>query len=753
MFEQHHTTRTETTASGSAPTAIASAKPGPAAATSQRNLHLYDRLGVVVKYYKALAAVVVLVVAGMMHNAYTTIPLYRAQARIYIEEEHAPSGDFKEAYLSYQDPEPYYQTQYRILQGRDLARRAVRRLKLEQVPEFNGKGPTPTKLSQFLAFLKDKVMAPFGGSSTPPAADGPLDENAMVGAFLSRIQVAPVRSSRLVDVVFTAADPVLAAKAVNTLAEEYVAQNLEFRLQNTEKTLGWLESEVTRQQQVVQDRERTLAEYRERRNALSLEGTQNIVVSRLNQVNDAVGRARTQRVQKEALYRQVTTAPNREALSSIVANPNVQQLRTRLADLQQNKARLTERYFEQHPEVIKVNAMIADTQRQIDQEVDKAIEAIKNDYETALAEERSLTHDLEQEKAAATDLNRKSIDYSVLEREAESDRQVYESLLQREKELRVVSNSRANNVRLLDSAEVPGAPYTPDIKRAWMIAIILGLGCGVAAAFGIDYLDDTVKTPDDIRWRLKVHFLGLVPNIRGNARPLLTDTVPPTFGEAFRALRTALVIRTGDADTRILAMTSAQPLEGKTTTAVNTALALAIGGARVLVIDADMRRPSVHKTLRIENEKGLSELLRGTARTREVVRQTAHPNLLVMTAGAPPTNPSELLGSDRMKALLRQLDAGPFDWVVIDTPPVLAVTDAVILAPLVSSVVFVVGAEMTRWRLAERAIEVIQAGNPRSLSAVLNRVDFERNRYYYSRYYGQHYYTYYAEDAPKAKAS
>jgi capsular exopolysaccharide synthesis family protein len=399
--------------------------------------------------------------------------------------------------------------------------------------------------------------------------------------------------------------------------------------------------------------------------------------------------------------------------------------------------------------VQNVSTQIADAERQIDAEVGKTVQAIRNEYEAALSEERTLSSDLEGQKAAAMDLNRKGIDYSVLQREAESNRQVYESLLQREKELRVIANSRANNVRVLDRAEVPGGPFTPDVGRAWMMAVLFGLGLGVAAAFAIDYLDDTVKTPEDVTWRLKLHFLGLVPKVRGERHPLLSGPVPHDFGEAFRALRTALVAGNPGSATRVVAITSAQPLEGKTTTAVNIALALAIGGARVLLIDADMRRPSLHKALRLPNDKGLSNLLVGESRMREVVQRTGDPNLLVITAGRTPPNPSELLGSDRMKAFVQQLGIGPFDWVIIDTPPVLAVTDAVILAPIVSGITFVLGAEMTRWRLAERAIETLLSGHPKSISAVLNRVDFDRNRYYYSRYYGHQYKSYYAE-APAA---
>ena len=716
------------------------------------NVHLFDRLAIIIKHWKAAAAIAILVSAGMMYQTFTTVPLYRAQARIQIDEEQTTAQtDFKESSLVYSDPEPYYQTQYKILQGRDLALRTVKRLELATVPEFNGRGAKPPMLTQIINDLKTKIASPFRGTGTAPGARPvpPTNENQQADALLGRVQVAPVRGSRLVDVYFVSADPQFAARAVNVLAEEYVNENLEFRLQNTDKTLQWLTEEVAKQQNVVQSSERMLAEYRENQNALSLEDRQNIIVSRLNQVNDAASKARMGRIQKEALYNQVLAAKDREALSVIASNPFVQQLKTRIVELQRDKVRLEERYGEKHPDVQRVNDQITDAQRQLDQEVDKTIAGIKADYEAALDEEKQLGKDLEGQKAQATDLNRKSIDYSVLQREAESNRQVYESLLQREKELRVVSNSRANNVRLLDRAEVPGAPFTPNTRRAWLMAVLFGLGFGIAAAFAIDYLDDTVKTPEDVTWRLHLNFLGLVPKVHGERHPLLSGPVPHDFGEAFRALRTALVASSGTDATRLIAITSTQPLEGKTTTAVNIALALAIGGARVLLIDADMRRPSLHKAMRMPNDRGLAELLGGKSRMREVVQRCGDPNLLVITAGRTPSNPSELLASDRMRAFLHQLTTGPFDWVIIDTPPVLAVTDAVVLAPLVHSVSFVVGADMTRWRLAERAIETLQAGHPRSIAAILNRVDFDRNRYYYSRYYGHQYKSYYAE-APAA---
>jgi succinoglycan biosynthesis transport protein ExoP len=754
-----------TTRPGSAPapasggSSAPAASPAPAANapyTPENDVHLLDRLAVLYRYRMLCVTVFVLVTAAMIIQGYSAVKVYQAQARLLIEDERSTAvpGLQNDQNTFYEDPEPYYQTQYKILKGRDLMRRVVHKLHLETVPEFNGTKPAPPTPTSLLGDLKTRIVGYFGtpAATVPaekPKVDETADESALVGSFISRVGVEPVRGTHLVDVTFISEEPKFSAEAVNTLIDEYVTENLEIKLRSTQGMLDWLGTELATQQKRVEESERALAEYREKENALSLDDKQNIVLSRLNQLNDTATRARSVRVQKESLYNQVkaiAAGTNPDAIPIIAGNPGVQTARNKLSDLQRAKVQLLERYADKHPQVININAQLQDAQKQLDIAIAGAVQSVRNEYETAVIEEHTFAKNLEGAKSEATDLNRKGIGYGVMEREAKSNREVYQSLLTREKELRVSANSRTNNVRVVDRAEVPRGPITAGGRRTWLMSAFMGLVLAVAVALGLDYMNDTIKTPEDITRRLKLPFLGLVPAVRGDKHPLLASShVPHDFGESFRSLRTSLISKYPDEGTKIIIVTSAQPLEGKTTTAANIAMALAYGGSRVLLVDADMRRPGLHRPLRLTNERGLSQVLTGQARVRDVIQRTVDPNLLAITAGRTPPNPSELLSSERMKTLLTNLAHGPFNWIVIDTPPVLAVTDAVILAPMVTGVTFVIGAEMTRRRLAERAIETVMQSRPRYAAVVLNKVNFAKNKYYYSRYYGHQYKNYYAE--------
>jgi capsular exopolysaccharide synthesis family protein len=736
-----------------------SGDPSVSSAAPVRNrlqeVHLLDRLAIVFKHVRLIAAIFAGVVSIAMLESYSATPMYQTTARVVIQDERSAAvAKLKSSESDYwQDVELYLNTQYRVLQSRGLARRVVRHLPAAPSPEPGTLVRAVSLPREAIHYLSRKSTIA-AAKEEPPATDETAAELAAIGEFLGGLEIVPVKGTRLVEITYSSPDPQYASLAANTLAREYVGQNLELKLSSTTATIDWLSTELGKQRQKVEAAERAMAEYQEAQNAMSLDDRQNIVIARLNSLNEAVTKAKTSRLQKEAAYRQLGNIRADQAgadnYPAIERNPIIQEIKLQLANLTGEKARLSQRYGPLHPEMEKIEKQIDSSVARLHAETAKALESIANDYRSAVVEERNLGGLLEDQKRQAIELNRKNITYSILEREAESERQVYNALLQQEKELRVVGNSRANNVQIMDEAEVPGGPYTPNHSRDWLMAVMFGLALGVAVAYAVDYLDDSVKLPDDVTQRLELPLLGLVPAVRGGKPPVLTGPVAHDFAEAFRSLRTSLVFTNGSPGKRTIAVTSTQPLEGKTTTACNLAVALAIGGARVMLIDADMRRPGLHRTMGLRNDVGLSHILTGQARLSEAIQPTSNDTLFVMTAGRVPPNPSELLSSERMSQLLASIEAGPFDWLIIDTPPVLAVTDAVILAPHMSGLVFVIGAEMTRRAHAERAIQTLRSGQPNIVGVVLNRVDLDSNRYYYSRYYGYHYKSYYGDSASPA---
>jgi succinoglycan biosynthesis transport protein ExoP len=730
----------------------------PLPAATAQPMHVLDRLNAVFKHRRLASVAFVLVVTTMMVQTYSTIPVYQASARIQIQDERTTQVGNLNANdpAFWQDPDPYYKTQYSILQSRGLARRVVRKLNLAANPLFNGQAPPardPISLarqarSAASAWARSLISNP-APVVAPPAPDENAQEAALIGAFLAGVDIQPQPTTRLVNILYRHSNAEFTAIAANALAEEYAQQNIDLRLQNMQKQLAWLDEELARYGKQLSESEDALSEYREANNAGSLDEKQNLVITRLNQLSDTVTRVQNDRLSRQTVYDQVKNADpandNIDNLTVIGSNSAVLEAKGDLGNLLSEQSTMAQTKQPGHPQMVALQARIDNARRRLVAERTKVIENVRSDYNRLLSEERSFAAQLNDQKGVAADLDKKSGAYNILKRRADSERDVYNKLLIQQKELSVQANSRANNVQVMDRAEVPGVPILPNPRKDWITALLAGVTIAVGLAFGIEYLDDTVKTPEDITRRLRLPLLGLVPAVRGDRVPVLTEPVPHDFGEAFRSLRTSLVFTSGSQSTRLIAVTSSQPLEGKTTTACNLAMALALGGSRVLLIDADMRRPGLHKTMGLQNGTGLSHILVGQARVRDAVQRTSEPNLVAITAGRTPPNPSELLSSERMNNLLANLGSGPFDWVIIDTPPVLAVTDAVILAGRVSGVIFVIGSEMTRRAHAERALETLQSGHPKSVTVVLNRVDFNRNKYYYSRYYGYQYKSYYGQ--------
>ena len=726
-------------------------------------VHLLDYVRVLYKRrWTAITAFVVVFVSVVVYT-FTVTPMFEARVQLLIEPENPNVISFKEVIEQDKSTTDYYQTQYKILQSRALAKRTLENARLWSHPEFakglqaggllglGDKAPGAPPPAQQAGFPN---TASTPGVTTPSVpminSDETPAQSKVIDTFLKHLTISPIRNSRLVDVKFESADANLSAQVANALARSYIEQNLEFKFLSSKEASDWLNQRLAEQRKDVESSEKALQSYREQTDAVSLEEKQNIVVQKLADLNAAVTRAKTERLQKEAAYQQIQAIQNdRSALDTfpaILSNTFIQQLKGQLAELQRQQASLGEKYGEKHPEMIKVRSAIEQTEAKLQGEIGKVVLSIRNEYTAAQAQERSLVTALEQQKNEAMALNRKGIDYGVLQRDANTNRQMFDNLLQRAKETGVTAELKTSNIRVVDPAEVPRRPVRPNKLLNLALALFGGGLFAIGLTFFFEYLDNRIKSPEEIKNFLGLPFLGLVPALpekdAEDGDALLHRGVPTGFAEAFRNIRTNVLFSSAEEGGRSIVVTSTGPGEGKTLIASNLAIALAQAGQRVLVVDADMRKPRVHSAFGESQAPGLSNVLVGNAKASEAVRKGPVQNLWLLVAGVVPPNPAELLGSQRFKDFLRTLQEH-FDWVIVDSPPVMAVTDASVIAHVAHGVVYVVAAEQASKYTASAALEQLEAAKAKFLGGILNKVHVERHSYYYSHYYRKDYASYY----------
>ena len=728
--------------------------------------HFYEYLKVVYKRRWIAVTAFVICATLVTTNALTTIPRYDATVQILIDKESTNVVTFKQAVEQNQTTDDYYQTQYRMLQSRALARRTIETANLWKHPALNPQPDQSFSVRKAIGAAIAPVTRALKGTPAADAAPKPASETQMqsiiIDRFLAGLTVTPIRASRLVNVKFGSTDAQFAADAANAHARAFIEQNLEHKFLSSKEASDWLGARLAEQRQLVDASEHALQRYREQNDAISLDAGQDIVVQKLGDLNAAVTRAKTDRIEKEGLFQQIQSLQARQAsldtFPAILANSFIQQQKVELAGLQRQLAEASEKFGDKHPEIVKLRSTIQVAQSKFDGEVAKVVQSIRNQYLAAVRQETSLTEALNQQKTEALAMNRKGIEYSVLEREAASNRQIFESLMQRTKETGISGELRTNNIRIVDPAETPRGASNIVTRSNILLALLGGAGLGIGLAFLFEYLDNRIKDPGEIPRYLRIPFLGLVPALFANAakNPLMSAGAPPDFAESFRALRTNLLFSSADEGRgRSIVITSAAPGEGKTVVATNLSVALAQAGTRVLLVDADMRKPRVHTTFDQSQQPGLSNVLVGEAKAADAVRKTRVAGLWVMTAGVCPPNPAELLASTRFKELTASL-VQHFDWIIIDTPPVMAVTDAAIVAHGATGVVFVVGSQSTDRHAARRAIEQLRSARATVIGGVLNRVDLQHHPYYYAQYYRREYAAYYktgAEMPSKARAT
>lgn len=716
--------------------------------------HFQYYLGVVYRRRWIVITALLVVLTFAINRNFTAVPTYEASVRLLVESEKLNLG-----VQDVVDQQRSLDAELAILRSRWLAAKTIQSLGLLSANADTVPPPKADETVGWWPTTKLWILRAFGEAMPPPLsiplAEEMPAETPQINAFLSGLSFS-LTANGVLDVKYESQDPVLAARFANAHAREYISQNREMRVAAVKDVSDWLAARLVEQKQKLDASEQALLRFQEHNGLITSEGSP-LVVARLNELSAASTSAQTATFEKEALYKKaLALRANPEELSQLpqALNSNaLQQLRGELDRLRRERAQLARSLRDSHPDMVRVSEAIQSTQAKIDLEQSRVIQGMRDDLDVSRAAEARATKEIEGMKLEATVQSRKNVEISILTREVSSNRQIYDMLMQRAREAGVAKEINPSRIRVLDPAVVPGSPVQPNKGRNILAAVFAGLALGFVLAVGAEYLDNRIKSPDEITQRLGLPLLGLLPEVKVNGQvrgPLTTNGVPQEFSEELRRIRTNVLFSLAGPGLRSIAIASASPSEGKTVVSSNLAIALAQAGERVLLIDADMRRPTMHVLFDVEREPGLSNLLVRSTKASVAVRRSSVPNLWVLPAGRHPPNASELLGSAEFKKFLTAV-ADHFDWVLIDTPPVLAVADACVIAHQVSGIVFVVGAEMVSRQAAWRAIDQLAMANAKVLGGVLSRVEIDRYGSYYSPYYQGHrkkYRDYYRETPP-----
>ena len=688
-------------------------------------------------------------------------PVYEAGGTIAINKPDTTlnfqnSASFS---LDYFDPTEL-ETEVKILQSDLLALQVIRELNLDRRPEFGGKS----------------APAPSVDLAPDPLQVDPSRASAMLGGFKGNLHVTLSPNSRIIEVHYRSADANVAATVVNTLMQTYVENNFKARFESTMQASDWLQKQLVDMQMKVETSQEKLVRYQKEHEILGIDEKQNIITAKLDELNKELTQAESERMDKEAFYRMVEAGdPDAIAASaggvegegpgSGSASTVLDGLRNKQIDLKVQAADLNTQFGPSYPKLAQLNNQLKEIDIQIQNEMKKIVSKVHGQYITALQREGMLHDALERQKTEANKLNESAIEYNILKRDAETYRQLYEGLLQKLKEAGVSAGLKANNFHIIDSARPPSAPIEPNVPRNMLFSILLGSATGVGLAFLLEGLDSTIRTTEQAQMISGLASLGMIPLGSKSAREgpnpkrlviatskeaveLVTQVRPQSqMAESYRALRTSLLLSNLGAPPRVIMVTSALPQEGKTTTSINCAVVLAQKGVRVLLIDADLRRPSIHKTLGMGPRSGLSNVLTGSSTLEQTITRTAIlPNLFILPAGTPPPNPAELLASPNMRDVLEQL-RNQYDHIVVDTPPSLSVTDAVVLSPRADAVVLVIRSGQTTKQALRRSRDILAQVNAKVVGVLLNAVDLSSPDYYYYYEYKGKYASYYRDES------
>lgn len=663
--------------------------------------NLREKLYIIHRRKWVLITAVVIIFTLVAIGNFTTTPLYQAAARIRIEPQMPNIVPFKDPYsIASGRLLDYYNTQYKILKSPSLARRVRENL-------------TEGRQSEFQA-----------------------------SALLEMVNIKPVTQSELVDIVIIGADADLAAEIANTWADQFIRMSIESKFESVQTALSQLNRQLEEQNQKVLDAQAELLDYKEQERIVSLEE----VEKELNKISENYSAVRREREEKDLQIQHLEKYSDQdlslETFPQVRYHSIILQLRNRLVELKSTRGEYFQRYKKLHPRMVQIEAGIATVEAGIKDEIEKIIEGLRRERALARESEGNLLRDLEKQKTLFFTMEKKINAIEGLRTRVDIDREVQQALLSQVSETTMTRGIEITNIRVVDYAEVPQKPFKPRRAFNLLLALIIGTGGGIAMVFFLENLDTTIKTSGEAKKLLKIPFLGAIPvysqvNIRNGLSPLEIMKNPlGIIPEAYRAIRAGIFYSTPDSSPRTILLTSSLPQEGKTDISTLLALSLAQGNERVLLIDGDLRKPRISKIFNTDRNKvGLSEILSGQAGLPEAVQATDFPGLEIVTSGRITSNPAELINSIRFEALLAET-RNRWDRVIIDSPPLLSVTDAVIMARQVDGVVMVLRAGSTRGKVAAFCREKLEHVNAQVIGLILNGADIHRGEnYYYQSYY------------------
>jgi capsular exopolysaccharide synthesis family protein len=740
--------------------------------------------------HKWLIVLIALIVTSIVTvEVFRDKNIYSATATVQIEKENRTlfrSGDVE---IEAEENDYGYQTslamktKIRVIQSRPLLEDVVVLLKLDQNPDFmatterKNLADAIKSLGDSISFGKQKTTVEAGSASPeiPPSESlfHSDEESARLAPFvevlLSYISADPIEDTRMLAISYRHSDPKLAAAIANATANVFIDRSYRGKRENIAESTGWLSTKTRELQSKVQQAELALANYTNQNNIFSTDGKDNLTADKLSKLHAQAMEASTNRLLKESLYEEVKQGRVAQ-LPESYADPKTTALQAKLGELTTQMAQMRVKLGTENPKVVELNKQIAAIQKQVDESRVTLADRLKADYERAARDEQSLNVALNQAKNEAAQQNQNNIRFSILKQELETAKALYTDFLQKTNQanLQVASqaNKKGKGIELIERAQVPASPVGPNRLRTILIGLLLSMAAGVALALFIEFLNNTIKSVEDVSHYLGLPTLALVPTLNRKAQQQLANGSQDlalakiqengglpvrasklslidnrsTFAESYRALRTSVLLSAAGNPPRTILLTSSSPGEGKTTTAINTAIAFAQLKARTLLIDADMRRPTIHKLFGTKHSQGLSTYLSSDVKVEDLIQKLPIANLYLLPCGMIPPDPSELISSERMKELLQILSTR-FQYIVIDSPPLINVSDPIILSTLVDGVIFVVKGGDTKRSIVSRARQELANVGARIFGVVINNINLKSDGYddyYYQRYHSEY---------------